>query len=112
MNTNNNLTGLNGFGFKNSTTKFEASVFENNKTIEQLRPVIKKHFSPAKTVYKGSSSYGLKHIAERHLDNYVSNGEFIYAMHMEGYNIERDDPNCYFNIKRGDIRVCQTQKRY
>ncbi len=101
---------MNGFGFKNSTTKFEASVFKNNKIIEQLRPVIKKYFSPAKTVYKGSSSYGLKHIAEQHLDNYVSNGEFIYAMHLEGYNIERDDPNCYFNIKKGDINSLSSSK--
>jgi hypothetical protein len=40
----------------------------------------------------------LKHELERHIGVYVANGELIYAMYLEGFDIKRNDINCYFNI--------------
>ncbi len=100
----NNLRGLNKAGFQDFTEDFDSSIFENNETIELLRPEIKKYFTKIKTANRNHSSYGLKHIAERHIGTYVSNGEFIYAMHLEGYKIFHENINCTFNLSEPGIR--------
>ncbi len=110
MENNNDLTGLTGFGFQNTDKKFDEKIFADNKTVNLLKPIIEKYFKPTQSVYKGSSSYGLKHVAERHLNNYVANGELIYAMHLAGYKIIRDDPNCFFNINRIDLKYFSNAK--
>lgn len=104
MEYSNDLSGLNKNGFQNYTDKFDITVFKDNKTINLLRPIIKKYFSEAKNIYRNASSYGLKHTLEAHIGTYVSNGELIYAMHLEGFKISRDTI-CFFNIKGSDIRV-------
>ncbi len=103
MKNKNDLRGLNLVGFQNSDEDF-TSVFNDNKTVELLRPEIRKYFSKIKTVNRNNSSYGLKHIAERHLGTYVSNGELIYAMHLEGYKIYRESINCSFNVSQASVR--------
>lgn len=100
----NDLRCLNKAGFQNFTTNFDSSIFDNNETIELLRPEIRKYFAKIKTANRNHSSYGLKHIAERHIGTYVSNGELIYAMHLEGYKIFPENINCMFNVSEPGIR--------
>lgn len=104
MENKNDLKGLNLGGFQNSGGGFDVSIFENRETVELLRPEIKKYFAKIKSVNRNHSSYGLKHIVERHLGTYVSNGELIYAMHLEGYKIFRETINCSFNVSESSIR--------
>jgi hypothetical protein len=105
MEEKNDLSGLNLSGFQNLNGKFNSEIFKDNETIELLRPVIRKYFRETKTIYRQSSSYGIKHVAENHIGTYVSNGELIYAMHLEGYKIKRDTINCCFNISGPDLRL-------
>ncbi len=94
----NKLTGLCLNGFSNGNEEFDSSNFTEIKKIERIRTEIRKYFTKTKSFNKTRSSYGLKHDLERHLGNYVANGELIYAMYLEGYEIKRNDINCYFNI--------------
>ena len=107
---NNDLTGLNSSGFQNSEIEFNRDIFKENITIGIIRPLIKKYFVQTKTIYRGSSSYGIKHVVERNIGTYVSNGELIYAMDLEGFNIVRDSINCFFNISQKDIRLLSNSK--
>lgn len=52
---------------------------------------------------KGAGSYGMKHRAENASGQYVSNGAFIVAAILTGYQIQRDDnsPNCGFKTPAG-----------
>lgn len=99
MQNTNDLRGLESVGFKNCTDKFNEETFKENITINLVRNAIRKYFTKSKNINKDLSSYGLKHTLERHLGTYVSNGELIYAMHLEGFKIERDRINCFFNLK-------------
>jgi hypothetical protein len=105
----NDLSGLNLSGFQTSI-KFNSDIFKDNETIELLRPVIRKYFKKTKTIYRDSSSYGIKHVAEDHIGTNVSNGELIYAMHLEGYKIKRDTIKCCFNISGTDLRLLRNSK--
>lgn len=53
-----------------------------------------------KSISDGSSSYGLKHIAEHDLDEYVSNGVFIAAAIHCGFPYRVRAPNVMFGISR------------
>src|SRR5665648_753522 len=110
MENKNDLKGLDSSGFQNFVKEFNSDIFKENKTIDLLRPAIRKYFTKAKAIYRGSSSYGIKHVTERHLGTYVSNGEMIYAMHLEGFKIARDGINCYFNVSQSDIRLLKNAK--
>jgi hypothetical protein len=58
---------------------------------------------------RGHGSYGFKHIAERDLDEYVANGEFILAARVSGIRIQRiapRNPNVIFNLTRRGIQPC------
>jgi hypothetical protein len=51
-----------------------------------------------KTINTKMSSYGWKHLVERHVGNYISNGDFICAaLHMK-HKIKITGLNAYFNI--------------
>src|SRR5262249_30734520 len=56
-------------------------------------------FTKLKSLNKGGSSYGLKHIAEHDI-GYVTNGVFIAAAIAEGFSVQRigNSPNAVFNI--------------
>jgi hypothetical protein len=50
------------------------------------------------------SSYHLKHVAERALGRYVSNGELITAGLLAGYPMrELDGPNALFGMRARDV---------
>lgn len=73
----------------------------DKETIRQVRDLISYLVSKRETLNKDHTSYGLKHIVERILDRYVSNGEFIAAMILEGYRWkpvtnDADQPNAFF----------------
>lgn len=56
-----------------------------------------------KTIYTGASSYTWKHVAERDLDTYISNGAFICAALYLNYKMQRQgktSPNAYFNLRK------------
>lgn len=46
------------------------------------------------------SSYGLKHLAEKELGFYISNGQLKYAMAMLGVNYSQrpNSPNCFYPL--------------
>jgi hypothetical protein len=48
------------------------------------------------------SSYGLKHLAERQIGGYITNGIFIAAAVAAGFTVERlgDTPDAVLNISR------------
>lgn len=54
-----------------------------------------------KTVNKRRDSYSWKHVVERAVGEYISNGEFIYAALYMNYKMsrEKDSPNAFFNIR-------------
>lgn len=109
INNKNDLRGLNDNGFKKSDQYF-IDEFKNHKKIELLRIEIRKYFVKTNTANKFHSSYGLKHILEKHIGEYVSNGELIYAMHLEGFKIYRQDINCLFNVRETSIRQLKNSK--
>jgi len=111
MKQNNDLRSLDLSGFQDNITEFDSNIFSDNQTLNLVRSIIRKYLTKSNSVYKYTSSYGLKHIIERHIGTYVSNGELIYAMHLEGFNIIRDGSiNCFFNIKKGEIKLLAESK--
>jgi hypothetical protein len=91
--------------------------------IKRIQVWIRFFLSPQKEINKNSHSYGLKHICEKgmkdiwdpkwgsNIDTYVSNGEFIYAMKEEGYEIVASSPdslNAYFNTNTSFLKDVQT----
>lgn len=101
----NNLKGLDRSGFRDGTMKFDPSVFENLDKIEKIRTEIRKYFTKTTRKNPKNTSYGLKHIMERHIGEYVSNGEFIYSMHLEGFKIFKENINCGFNVSKTGINL-------
>jgi hypothetical protein len=59
------------------------------------------NITPIKTPTRGS--YGLKHVAERALGDYVANGELIAAALMAGYPM-RPDFNPLFGMSQRDLK--------
>lgn len=58
-----------------------------------------------------TGSYGLKHIAEDLLGQYVANGELITAALMAGYPMRHDHgPNALFAMSNRDINRLRTQQ--
>ena len=68
-----------------------------------------------KTCNPDCDSYGLKHLVERHHrkdpavnSSYISNGSFIVAALLSGFDHKREDrgtgPNSYFNMSQPDLR--------
>lgn len=56
------------------------------------------------------SSYKLKHIFERHVGGYLSNGAIISAAVAEGFIIYPKPPNCFINISSKSIKLLNNNK--
>jgi hypothetical protein len=65
--------------------KLDKQTLFNIETIVQLIPKIKEYMIPRKYYNYKISSYGLKHIFERSMHTYCTNGEFILAMMIAGF---------------------------
>jgi len=115
-NNNTNIAALNGLeehGFGNRTY-FDASLFSNER-IDAIREIIRIYLYPIKNVsyMEHAHSYRLKHIIEQYayatnhplLGNYITNGECIYAMYLEGYKVKQanDEKNAYFNVSKRSV---------
>lgn len=98
------LKGLKLNGFDSEHESFDETPFFNNKTVDLIRPFLSDNLSKTKTINKSHSSYGLKHIVENKIGQYVTNGELIYAMFLEGFEIKRHNINCFFNIKTSEVK--------
>jgi len=109
--TTDKLIGLSLNGFSNGKEKFNPKIFSENKKIKNLRTEIRKYFRKTKSFNMKASSYGLKHDFEKHIGEYVANGELIYAMYLEGYKIKRDDINCHFNISSVGLNNLRTSNK-
>lgn len=98
------LKGLTYLGYK-GFGDFNPDEFKKER-IEAIRDIIRPRLEKRKTISSGTcSSYELKHCVERQIESvsgilkgYVSNGELIYAMILEGYDVFRCDPNARFNV--------------
>lgn len=66
--------------------------------LEHIISFIEMWFDKTKSIRKKQSSYGLKHLVERNINTYVSNGELIASMIICGYKYKVDGINCYFNV--------------
>ncbi len=62
---------------------------------EWLAPIEK-----TKTLNQKRSSYGLKHLVERHYGRYCSNGSFIAAAIFMGFRFVADGPNAPLTWRR------------
>lgn len=82
--------------------------------LPETRQVIADHLQSIQTINKHCNSYRLKHIIERFLGQYISNGQLILAMIQEGYAIEKQDrsPNCYFNVSQRSINALREKSRH
>ena len=116
MNKNDILRGLTPTGYKFGV-KFDKDAF-NPERIDKIRNIIRMNIIPRKTINKNtSSSYNLKHIiersiyAEQHGIGYIGNGELIYSMILEGYEVERNDNEVYFNITSRCVDNLNQNKR-
>ena len=82
--------------------KLRGSVSDVARTVEWLRANIK----PIKTINGRHTSCGLKHIMERHVGYYVTNGVFIAAALIEDYPVRfNDGPNPCFGMSEKSIKA-------
>lgn len=82
----------------------------NFPVIDQCIDVIQLRFDPIKSMNRNLSSYGLKHILERHIGTYVSNGDIIVAMLTCGYRHFpiKNTPNCHFNVSQSGVKLLRS----
>lgn len=88
--------------------------FETDKVVEfwdvsrinKIRLFIRDNLKKTKTINRRDSSYGIKHKVERNTDLYITNGELIAAMILEGYRFKRDwtKINCNFNVSTSSLK--------
>ena len=76
---------------------------------------IRKHYKTQKHLNnKKFGSYGLKHVYEMATGNYIPNGDFIYAMHLSGFDIVPCNDlskNCWFNISNAVPKIESMNKK-
>lgn len=83
------------FGFK---TRPNSGLPLFRKDVEKIANYIAPRFEKSNRLCKKISSYGLKHIVERDMGEYVGNGELIAAMLLCGFKYEQCGINAYFFI--------------
>ena len=99
--------------FKNGFDKKESGDINVN-SLNSIRLFIGNNFEKQKIINTYKTSYGLKHIVEKMINNYVSNGDFIASMILEGYEYKRDSrlsPNAYFNITKKSITKFELESK-
>lgn len=81
--------------------------------LPEIQRVIVDHLFPIQTMNKRYSSYTLKHLVENNLGQYISNGQLIMGMLMEGYEMVRQDrsPNAYFNVSHKAVNELRRVNR-
>lgn len=79
---------------------------ENWRAVEVTCHWIQKNMAPIKTFNRDSTSYGLKHRAEKDI-GYITNGVFITAALLMGYKYKVDERslNVQFNMSKKNINA-------
>lgn len=98
-------SNLTKFGFDTSSDRIEI------ESLVEIRNLINENFEKSSTYLMTEPSYVLKGIAERKLDTYIANGDFIAAMILEGFKYKIDAPNAYFNISKRSFKKFQSQAK-
>jgi hypothetical protein len=110
---------------RNWNTKKESSK-SINKLLKEIPRVFQKHSPLGKKYWNTSSSYGCKHqladeIEKTEANGYSTNGEFIFAMMLLGYEmkpinlgIHPISPNVTFNCSKRDLSkvICECGLQY
>ncbi len=88
--------GENGFGYLTERREL------NYDRVKRFMPLVGEIFNRRKSINRNYGSYELKHIVEEHIGQYISNGELIACMILQGYEVRiiPETPNCYFNISQ------------
>ena len=67
--------------------------------IDAVMDWIQENIIPAKTIYTGRTSYGLKHLQEHDTNLYLTNNQFKDAMMLSGYYpVDPDALNWHYRI--------------
>lgn len=78
----------------------------NQEKFNIISGYIRNNLKKTKNFKFETTSYGLKHLVERSVGFYVSNGQLIYVMLQLGYdcclilNGDKYSLNCHFNVTR------------
>lgn len=78
--------------------------------VEEVGEWLRHNIVPRKTLNDDAHSYGLKHVAERAMGKYVSNGELIAAAIIAGYPYGRPrfgSPNTVFGMSSRSIKAAR-----
>ena len=81
----------------------EEDQIDKNK-LEHIINFIELRFDKTKSINKKQSSYGIKHLVERNIGTYVSNGELIASMIICDYKYKVDGINCCFNVNTNNVK--------
>jgi len=103
MNKSKNIKLPNELTKNGFTTSKKAEDRIDKDKLEHIIRFIKLWFNQTKSINKNQSSYGLKHLIERKIGTYVSNGDLIASMITCGYKHKRDKNNCYFNVNTNNV---------
>lgn len=115
------LKGLTLHGY-DSERSFDESEF-NQERIEEIRMVVRMWFRKMRAINLRWNSYYLKHSVERYLggdriwngtvSGHIANGELIYAMILEGFDVLKDGQYALFNISEIDFcALCIAGSRF
>ena len=87
-------------GFLRETYSNDETEIIDVKSLYKIVDFITWNFSKRKTINKRWSSYGLKHFVEEQIESYVSNGDFIAAMIICGFEYDNYEHslNAFFNL--------------
>lgn len=77
--------------------------------VNEVAQWIVKNMAMVKTINRSAWSYTLKHVCEMDIQ-YVSNGEFITAAILLGYQHKRSGSNCWFNMGTGAINAARKRQ--
>ena len=73
-------------------------------TIAKVVDWLPGNFTPTRAIRRENCSYGLKHVIERAIGEYVSNGQAIVALLLAGYKMGAPFYNPFFAISDASVR--------
>lgn len=113
----NYLKGLKKYGY-DGVGDFDSSEFDMAR-INAIREIIRPRLKKIKNINRNHTSYGIKHRVEEQIEasvkplqGYVANGELIYAMILEGFDVLRFGVNASFNVSEASLNILPREPRY
>ncbi|HEY5230871.1 MAG TPA: hypothetical protein VIJ11_08280, partial [Galbitalea sp.] len=116
---------LNQFGFgpgafaqsaqerRENFARWRIELRASGEHVEEIRQWLERNVEPRRTINSYAGSYGLKHIAEQALGEYVANGELIAAAIIAGYPYRREadgSPNARFGMSERSINALRNTR--